>query len=317
MSVIKRLVKRVIPQEWARSIGYLIHKDKSVRVIFEKDKVVVSSKGKVDGAVPVLYHDGEPNFGDLIGPYLVSKISKKPVYNIFHSRFPGFMTVGSILQRIDRPGMVVWGSGLIEKPKKGLIKRLRKYKPNVLSVRGTETANILNEAGIVVREMDALGDPALIMPLFYQATIRKNTARVLLCPHFTHKRIFYDAFADQKEVGIVDVQKDLELVIDSICSSAVCISTSLHGIIISQAYGVPWIWLEIIDNNVKGDDFKFRDFFSTLETSQVTHVKIKSEDLAGLDCKSLASKAAIPEKKYNEELILNVFKKYLYSCNGL
>ena len=49
--------------------------------------------------------------------------------------------------------------------------------------------------------------------------------------------------------------------IDKICSCRYIISSSLHGLILSDAYGIPNLWIRISDR-VKGGDCKFLDYFS-------------------------------------------------------
>lgn len=312
----KTIIQYILPENIIKFLDHKRNRDK--RIIFGNRKAVIShKKNNMEGILPVLYWDRVPNFGDVIGPYLVSKITGKPVLNILHSTAPGFLTVGSILQLIDRKNMVVWGSGLIEQPTDKMIAKIKKYDPEVLSVRGKETARYLEEAGVQISNMDALGDPALIMPLFYKPTLKKSAGRVGICLHYMHKPNFLSITAEQEGIKFIDVQKDLEHVIDEICSSEVCISTSLHGLIISQAYGVPWVWLEVSDNNLKGGDFKFKDFFSTLNSSQIAHSKVALKDLESLDFQAIAAKATIPEKRYKEELILGALKERLVSLGEL
>lgn len=64
--------------------------------------------------MPVFYWDGTPNFGDLVGPYLISKITGKLVLNVKDLKHSGIMAVGSIVQLLDRKDMVIWGSGLMQ-----------------------------------------------------------------------------------------------------------------------------------------------------------------------------------------------------------
>lgn len=60
-----------------------------------------------------------------------------------------------------------------------------------------------------------------------------------------------------------------------------------------------------------GDDFKFKDFFSTIDETQVSHIKITMSEVESLNYESIAEKAMLPNKLYNEELILNSLKLYL------
>lgn len=308
----RKLAKTILPMSLANKIRRKVYRNRNIRMAFGLNEVVLSSGGRaLKGVVPVVYWDGEPNFGDMIGPYLISKITGYPVINIIDTTESGFITVGSIMHHVNRKGMVVWGSGLIEQPTDQLMRLIKKFEPEVLSVRGKETATLLEKAGVKVSDVNALGDPALIMPMFYKPDIERDRNEVAVCPHYTHKSSFIDCFSGGDGLVIVDVQRDLECVIDDIVSAKVCISTSLHGIIIAQAYGVPWVWLEVMDNNLRGNDFKFKDFFSTLNACQVTRVRITLNELAGLDLHHIASKASLPDKLYNEDLILGVLKAKL------
>ena len=48
--------------------------------------------------------------------------------------------------------------------------------------------------------------------------------------------------------------------IDSICSCEAIISSSLHGIIIADAYETPNVWISL-DENHPDDNFKFKDYY--------------------------------------------------------
>lgn len=310
-SSIKSLLKVVVPKKVYTGIVNYINKDNTIRIYTNNRTVTIDSKVKnPNGFALVAYWDGKPNFGDLIGPYLISKITNRPVLNIINESYSGFITVGSILQSVDRKDMVVWGSGFIEEPSDKTLNNIKKYNPLILSLRGKKTAECLVNANVKLPDNVVYGDPALILPLFYQPLIN-NHKRVGVCPHFIHKPHFLEIINKDDGLIIIDVQKDMESVVSEIASSSVCISTSLHGLIIAQAYNIPWVWLEIEDQNLFGNDFKFKDFFSTLREEQVTHIKVKIEDVKDLDYVALATQASLPEKLYNEELILRSLKEYL------
>lgn len=310
-SSIKSLLKVVVPKKVYIGIVNYINKDNTIKIYTNNRTVTIDSKVKnPNGFALVAYWDGKPNFGDLIGPYLISKITNRPVLNIINESYSGFITVGSILQSVDRKDMVVWGSGFIEEPSDKTLNNIKKYNPLILSLRGKKTAECLVNANVKLPDSVVYGDPALILPLFYQPLIN-NHKRVGVCPHFIHKPHFLEIINKDDGLIIIDVQKDMESVVSEIASSSVCISTSLHGLIIAQAYNIPWVWLEIDDQNLFGNDFKFKDFFSTLREEQVTHIKVKIEDVKDLDYVALAKQASLPEKLYNEELILRSLKEYL------
>ncbi|AOY44986.1 hypothetical protein AOT82_2607 [Psychrobacter sp. AntiMn-1] len=313
---IKPIIKKITPKKLIEITRNYSNKDTSVSVFFENTQARFDFKSKESqGFMPVYYWDSKLNFGDLVGPYLVSKITAKPILNIKNLKSPGVMAVGSIIQMLDRKDMVIWGSGLMHKPTTEQAKNLRMYNPKVLSVRGSKTAECLLKIGIEISNQDAYGDPALILPLFYKPLI-SETKEIGICPHYKHKADFSKNNVYKKGLKIIDVQNDMESVVDLIASSKVCISTSLHGLIIAQAYNIPWVWLEIYDDNLYGNDFKFRDFFSTIDQTQVSHVRVKSKDIDNIDYHDIAKKASLPKKRYSEELILECLNNYLNNSNA-
>lgn len=313
---VKTAVKKIIPKIVYTKIRKSLNRNTPMRLYFENNTASIDLENRsIHGLTPVFYWDGTPNFGDLIGPYLISKITGKPVLNIINLQYSGIMSVGSILNMINRKGMVIWGSGLMQELTNERIMNLKKCNPKILSLRGRNTAKQLLEAGISVPDQSFYGDPALILPSFYSPSI-SFPKDIGVCPHFTHKSYFLNYTTDKDNINIIDVQNDVETVIDSICSSTVCISTSLHGLIIAQAYGIPWIWLEIIDDNLDGKDFKFKDFFSTLDEAQVSHMRVNLEDIKNLNYKKVAQNATLPNGLYDEKLILEALEKYLHGIKS-
>ena len=51
-------------------------------------------------------------------------------------------------------------------------------------------------------------------------------------------------------------------VIDQICGCDIIASSSLHGLIVAVAYGIPFVWTE--SKHLIGGHFKFHDFFQSL-----------------------------------------------------
>lgn len=49
-------------------------------------------------------------------------------------------------------------------------------------------------------------------------------------------------------------------VLDQICSCEYIASSSLHGLIMSEAYDIPNLWIEL-SGKLMGGHFKFHDFF--------------------------------------------------------
>lgn len=251
--------------------------------------------------------DERSNFGDQIGPWLVQELSGKRLLNTRYSdQNYGRMvaTVGSIIHMLPTSATRsadIWGSGLMRKPSSGELEGLKALaEVTVHAVRGRLTRELLIEQlGWDVPEV--YGDPALLCPrLFTPEKSAELADRVAFVPHFKHIEHHHANAADfQQALGdrahLVDVHADLRDVITQIASAKACVSSSLHGIIIAQAYSVPWIWIYTPDKNIGGNRFKFDDFFSTLANPEtVASRSVRIDELPELDFQELAAQAALP-----------------------
>jgi len=61
--------------------------------------------------------------------------------------------------------------------------------------------------------------------------------------------------------------------IDEICSCDFVISSSLHGLIIAEAYGIPSQWVEF-GTYVDGWEFKYYDFYESIGKMNEVPLKI-------------------------------------------
>ena len=84
-----------------------------------------------------------------------------------------------------------------------------------------------------------------------------------MVPHFVDLDEITDRFADEGNL-VVDVRKPVQEVIQDINSCEMTLCSSLHGIIISHAYGIPSLWAEFSDK-ITGDGVKYLDYFSSVK----------------------------------------------------
>ncbi|WP_130011922.1 polysaccharide pyruvyl transferase family protein [Serinicoccus sediminis] len=259
------------------------------------------------GFVPAQWWDAKPNFGDVLGPLLVQELTGRPAINVrsFPSEDPGLFTVGSIAAHLDRPGARIWGSGLIGTLSTAKAQHLADRRPrSIHAVRGERTrAALRDELGWEVPEV--YGDPALLLPRFYTPRPSSRTAgRIALVPHYMHLDLLPDL---PDEVAVVDVRQGPEEVVDQIVGARACVSSSLHGLVLAQAYGVPWTWLRVGEKTLHGDTFKFEDFFTTLDRDAVPFLDVSAEELASTSWSAVAGGSRVPASRFDAERLLAAF----------
>jgi pyruvyltransferase len=66
-----------------------------------------------------------------------------------------------------------------------------------------------------------------------------------------------------REIKVIDVRREPEPVFKEIAACESILSSSLHGIITADSFGIPSAWAGL-SNKVIGDGFKFLDHFSSL-----------------------------------------------------
>ncbi len=84
---------------------------------------------------------------------------------------------------------------------------------------------------------------------------------VAIVPHFATFRTFVEIYGSAlpKHWRIVDLLDKPENVTKQIAGAEVVVSSSLHGLIVADAYDVPAIRMSG-DNRIKGDGFKYNDY---------------------------------------------------------
>lgn len=223
-------------------------------------------------------HFRHQNFGDDLNYYLIKEISGKNIvcYNNLLFRFIGISRknlscIGSTVELLTNKSTTIWGTGAIY----GNIPI--KTKPHkVLAVRGPLTREYLIKNGIDCP--DIYGDPALLLPLLYTSK-RSKKYKIGVIPHYTDKKNkVINEFVENgkgkvKLINLVDYGQCLDI-IEQITSCEFIISSSLHGLIVSDAYGVPNVWAEFSDN-IWGNGFKYRDYYASINMNDVYPVIIK------------------------------------------
>lgn len=202
------------------------------------------------------------NWGDDLNYYFVKLMTGRPVvfyhnFKIAHwLRLKNYLCIGTLLDGLNYKNAqtIVWGSGCSG------AKRALSVPKSVMSVRGRLTRDYLFEQGVDCPEV--YGDPALLLPMFYKPVVQKKH-KMGVIPHvIDYKHHVVEAIRAQcPDVLIIDLAHYDKWtdVIDQICSCEMIASSSLHGLIVSDAYGIPNCWIEL-GGKLSGGYFKFKDY---------------------------------------------------------
>jgi pyruvyltransferase len=188
------------------------------------------------------------NVGDIVTPYILKHLFKSEFESCDRDDTGKLLAVGSVIEFL-RDNDIVWGSGLIEP-----MELQKKDGVQFVSVRGPLTANALEAAGYDVPER--FGEPCFMLPDIYNPKVRKEH-NIGIVPHYVDEEFVRGRFPGFK---IISPMNSVEGFIDEILKCNLIISSSLHGIVIPEAYGIPSKWVRYSDK-VIGGHFKFHDYY--------------------------------------------------------
>ncbi|MDN4475431.1 polysaccharide pyruvyl transferase family protein [Demequina sp. SYSU T00192] len=184
------------------------------------------------------------NFGDLLGPAVVRSLV--PIGSKASRPARRLLTVGSIAH-FAQDGDVVWGTGVNGKiPITAIVAR----DLDVRAVRGPRTAQVLSDLGISVPEV--YGDPGLLAP--GALGIKRATvpdAVVAAIPNL------HDFEKWRDRASVVDPCQPIRSVIEQIAKARAVVASSLHGLVIADALGVPSAWVA----SASEPRFKYLDYY--------------------------------------------------------
>lgn len=236
------------------------------------------------------------NFGDELGPYLIGRLSGQSIKHVPIPRtsiklilayfkglinkvyswrqFPDivrcFFLNGNYI--ISVGSIIAWGSGKRKVWGSGILFENDKISNGTFyAVRGKYSQERLAELGYQVPEVT--GDPALLLPLVYNPEVEKEN-KLGIVPHHTQFEHFAP-YQEQHGIKVINLLDDIERVIDHILSCQYIISSSLHGLIVAQAYGIPALWYYYPHINWYGEDIKFLDYLSSVDIEEYEPLELK------------------------------------------
>jgi pyruvyltransferase len=188
-----------------------------------------------------LYWVRSNNFGDALSPVIYKFITGREA--VWSDRPPRMLAIGSIAHTAEL-GDVLWGTGA-----------MAANLPIKKGVRASAVRGPLTDA-MLETPCGVYGDPALLLPRFYP--VDHVGGDVCVIPHYVDKGL----------VNGIDPFSPWKTIVDAMAKCDLVISSSLHGIVVAEAYGIPAVWAEFSDN-VAGEGFKFRDYYAATDREVV------------------------------------------------
>ena len=189
------------------------------------------------------------NFGDDLSHVIVEKILGRPVtHKSLDSAEQLVLAAGSILH-FARNDDIIWGSGFRENP----LSENRFTRLDIRAVRGPRTRSFLLQMGIDCPEV--YGDPAVLMGYLFPEFKKEDPIYdYIIIPNIGEIK----CFANYKNVVLPTLP--WEEIVKKMVQSRLVISSSLHGIIVAESFGVParllkMTWIEPL--------LKYQDYYES------------------------------------------------------
>lgn len=201
-----------------------------------------------------------PNFGDELAPLLLERFADTKVEwgTVSHSKI---VTVGSLLEHIPPlwDGIVAGCGSLMPNSRLHLHGMRSGVTAKILSVRGPLTAKGISGSF-------ALGDPGILADELVGPQEKKWDLGIV--PHFSDKELvprFKALMPPGTSIRVIFPGEPVLDVLRAIGSCRRIVTSSLHGMIVADAFGIPRR-AEISPTLAKdGGDFKFRDYSASIK----------------------------------------------------
>jgi len=225
------------------------------------------------------------NFGDELTPDIITRLFNRDVKRVDIEEADLFC-VGSILEIAENKRnktAYVWGSGYIQEGDKAKDSMGLTYR----AVRG-----FLSRDRLPVRFGSIpVGDPGLLSNLIYNKKEKKSGKIGIVAHYVDEDSPYLDRAREMPEIySIISVKSPPEQVALQITECRLILSSSLHGLIMSDSFGIPNIHT-VFSDKVAGSGYKFKDYYSAIGKEYTT---LNKSDLYDTKKLSLIEKLYTP-----------------------
>lgn len=233
------------------------------------------------------------NFGDALSAVMVASLAGRVVrHATFDSKAERLVAVGTIGHAVSNGTLHMWGTGLDAQRSPGSPDATAYRRPagtefHVHAVRGPKTGDVLRGQGIAVPEI--YGDPVYLLPRLWPMDDVAKTHEIGVIVHLT------ELASQDPAATVLDVMTrygippersgDIRIIntiterdvpslkakVAEIVSCRHILSTSLHGLVIAESYGIPCAWFATygqgegrelkLDDDEEKVDHRVRDFY--------------------------------------------------------
>lgn len=237
------------------------------------------------------------NLGDYLSVVVVDWMTKyfKINTDVELSKTKHLYAIGSIIMN-GFQNCTIWGTGFLNDVDGSRLSRWLKHyrKFDIRAVRGTKTYDAFKKLGFDCPEV--FGDPAILMPLIYKPVSGSDLANdYVVIKHMSDNR-----YVDN---NIDILTTDYAGFIDKIVNSKLVISSSLHGIILAESYGIPAVLY--LPENINNTLFKYEDYYYGTGRYKFPVARSVDEALKTKPCE-------LPDIKVMQNDLINSFPHDIY-----
>ena len=207
--------------------------------------------------------DNPYNLGDELGKVVIDwMLEKRPNLSrgMWVKKKKFLLSIGSGVFYYGYQDVTFWGAGveydIQNQPRyKKFLNSKFFRKLDFRAVRGPLTHDIVQKLGHKCPEI--YGDPAILMPLIYKPDVPPKHEYGII-PQFVTEAEIHKRYPDDFIISMNT--NDYKKVISEILTCRKVVSSSLHGVILAEAYGVPTVWYRGL---MKEIDFKYLDYYAS------------------------------------------------------
>jgi pyruvyltransferase len=266
------------------------------------------------------------NFGDHLGPYIIHKILHR------HFRVPAKINVttkpyrstnclyhlGSVIH-YAQPGNHFWGTGINDVQ----MNKAPNLPPNLTfhAVRGPMTMEHIKEHFITNAEFKSsttgafantvYGDPAILLSVIglTSAVWCKNDCAHALCfIHHAHDNVTsIPTSVDSVRVHLLSPHVKWDAMINSMINCKFVMSSSLHGLIFSDALSIPSRWVQDPTSRTARTEgrFKYNDYYASTQRLGDCHATSAQQAVA-------LGPVALPQPQVFKKLQKDLLRSFPY-----